>query len=684
MGYVDRENCLAVSCGNDDNLMLKVIAQHFMGNHPALPFQFKLDFKHGIKMDGKGRYVFDFNHYFPRSRISDCCYAKGKLWSYHERDTHFNLLCIGPTKCYVNDELCYQSNPNEEGKRKIAQFPVHLVQGFNCFTFVTEKTPLGFGFSCGNFMPQWEPYLFQMPGAVRFNQLGFAFTAPLGKAAKGKLCSEDFVYPKHKKAGNPLELNPAQIFGEDWEGHGYVKAAVVMEAGGQLCFSGDTSYCRISINGRKEQRADELWLEVGRHLLVIHFIKEQTQIKPLALAAENGLLETAVPIPGYEDIWLALGPFGQALDAPEKLACMHEVYEEKYWRPLSPEMELRPCVETELFGRFTYPMGVTLYGLLETADYLNNEHYGEYVKTGVEMIARYHDYALFDKKRNGFPSLNQQICWLEELDDCGSFGSLMLECLKYWELEAVRPLADQIANHMRHRQLRQPDNAFCRCNQTMWIDDLYMSIPFLVRYYQLSQDEWYLDEACRQLLLYKQYFFIEEQGLMSHIYDVNWQRANEIPWSRGNGWVIFSLSEIMNILPECHLHYREIVDFFHQFAKGLLAVQGQDGLWHQILDDDSTYSESSSTAMFICAFARSIRMGYASSGLQPRLRESLNRAWLGLMTSAVDSQGNLYGVCQGSGCSFSRDYYRKLSWRYNDAHGIGIVLLAGVEKKRLD
>ena len=56
-----------------------------------------------------------------------------------------------------------------------------------------------------------------------------------------------------------------------------------------------------------------------------------------------------------------------------------------------------------------------------------------------------------------------------------------------------------------------------------------------------------------------------------------------------------------------------------------------------------------------------------------------HRAWQGLTEQAIDAQGNLYGVCRGSGFSFSRAYYRSLSWNFNDTHGIGIVMLAGTE-----
>lgn len=83
--------------------------------------------------------------------------------------------------------------------------------------------------------------------------------------------------------------------------------------------------------------------------------------------------------------------------------------------------------------------------------------------------------------------------------------------------------------------------------------------------------------------------------------------------------------------------------------------------------------------MFICAFCRGIRNGWYPEELCRKARAAARLAWKGLTEQVIDRNGNLYGVCQGSGFSFSRAYYRTLSWNYNDTHGIGIVMLAGVE-----
>lgn len=688
LSYMDAMQSLDIASGGDSHLALRVIADHFIGSNPENPYLFKVDFRDGIKMDGRGRYQFFFERYFPDASEGECCCASGKLWSYHDRTTQFDIVCIGPTKCYVDGSLVFESVPNQEGNRETARFKVSLKKGYNEFVFITEKTRLGFGFICGNFMPQWEPYLFQAPGKERSGQLGFVFSKPFRKEQGSSLSELEFPFPVFEQdffeKGN--EINTTLAFGENGTGHAYIKAKAIMHQDGYFKISNHGKVqADIAVDGKWENGKEEVLLNKGTHLIVIHLICPAPM---LFLELQNGEFQPVVPVLGYSAVWLYLGVFSEALSWEEDFSTMNRIYgegtEECYWKPLPDNMELRPCVETELFGRFTYPMGVTLYGLLKAADYLGEKKYADYVKSGVEKIVGFDRYALFDKRRNGFPSLNQQICWLEELDDCGSFGSLILECCRHWEIEGARSMADRIAEHMEKRQNRREDGAFCRQDDTMWVDDLYMSIPFLTRYYQLTGEKKYLDDACRQVLMFQKYCYIKEKRLISHIYDIKWERANEIPWSRGNGWVLFSISELLEALPESDSLRNQIVCFFQELSEGLLNVQDESGMWHQILDDPETYLESSATAMFICAFARSIRRGYAKEECRNRLYLSVKRAWRGLLRLAVDSGGNLYGVCQGSGRSFSRDYYRKLSWRYNDAHGIGIVLLAGVEKDKLE
>ena len=110
-----------------------------------------------------------------------------------------------------------------------------------------------------------------------------------------------------------------------------------------------------------------------------------------------------------------------------------------------------------------------------------------------------------------------------------------------------------------------------------------------------------MDAFAEQLLLYRESMLIRESQLMSHIYCLRSGKANRIPWSRGNGWVIFSLSELLERLPENHPRRRELTVFFGELTEGYLKVQDPTGLWHQVLDDPASYLESLATAMMICA-----------------------------------------------------------------------------------
>jgi rhamnogalacturonyl hydrolase YesR len=105
-------------------------------------------------------------------------------------------------------------------------------------------------------------------------------------------------------------------------------------------------------------------------------------------------------------------------------------------------------------------------------------------------------------------------------------------------------------------------------------------------------------------------------------------------------------------------------------------------MWHQVLNAPDSYPETSCTSMFIYAFARGIQHGWLE---QPDAYiKSVFQAWEALNRISIDKNGNVYGVCRGSEFSFTPEYYKKeLPWNLNDTHGIGIVLLAGVEMLKL-
>ena len=156
-----------------------------------------------------------------------------------------------------------------------------------------------------------------------------------------------------------------------------------------------------------------------------------------------------------------------------------------------------------------------------------------------------------------------------------------------------------------------------------------------------------------------------------------------VPWGRGNGWVVFSMTELLEVLPEDHPKRNDLIEFLNTLCEGYLALQDDEGMWHQVLNDHESYPETSCTSMFIYAFSRGIRFGWLKN--PEKYVKAIYKAWKGISKTSVDSNGNVYGVCRGSEFSFIADYYKyELGWNLNDTHGTGIVMLAGIEVIRLN
>jgi rhamnogalacturonyl hydrolase YesR len=82
--------------------------------------------------------------------------------------------------------------------------------------------------------------------------------------------------------------------------------------------------------------------------------------------------------------------------------------------------------------------------------------------------------------------------------------------------------------------------------------------------------------------------------------------------------------------------------------------------------------------MFTYVTARGIVKGYIDTSFAPVARHG----WEGVMTR-IRSDGQIEGVCTGTGVGDNLEFYYKRPTPLNDEHGIGAVLLAGVEVLQL-
>ena len=197
-----------------------------------------------------------------------------------------------------------------------------------------------------------------------------------------------------------------------------------------------------------------------------------------------------------------------------------------------------------------------------------------------------------------------------------------------------------------------------------WIDDVWMIGSLQVQAYRAMGTGAYLDRA----------------ALTASAYLAKLQRPNGLfyhgpaaPhfWGRGNGWVAMGLAEILSELPAANRHRSRLVEGFHRMVDTLLNLQGDDGMWRQLLDHSDAWPETSCTGMFGYALSVGLRCGILDGS---GVRAARDRAWAGL-SAYVRPDGKVREVCAGTGQEDSVEFYLSRPRVVGDMHGQAALLL---------
>lgn len=708
--YFDDSRSINAYEGTDPKAIISSLAYRYMGQNLKHGLYYRAYTNNGIVRTSDYRYVVDFNEIYPESKDKDCVWAFTKLYSGGKANFGFDINCFGPMVMYVNGEVVYKSDIfKERYSENATRIFFDVQEGWNDIRIRWEKTKAGFGGQFGTWIGKWDLYTL-MPTKERDGQEGFVFTELVSDDYEPDftvgMSEADFdkkLYPvrewsaDEKSKGQMTRMygTPAGRYAAGW-----TKIFVDKLGKNDYTFELNAKGKTTVIIDKKEvfqtaggNESFDVNLEFGYHEILVKSVCDGEDWGYTLTCAEAKFSNPA-RVKGTDDVWIYIGTFDDSYEFEYEKATdmLHVVGEPKtYWRIDAPDTFVRPYNENTLFGRWNYPLGVTMYGLLHTALIIESKDIQDYIREHVQLCIDTLEYALWDKEQyGGATSIHNLLTSIDSLDDCGSFASMMLEVHKCLGLTGVKEVADYVGNYIFNEQTRLEDGSFYRKDQlhsfhnmTMWADDLYMSVPFLSRYYKFTGDIKYADDAARQFFGFKEKLYMPEQKIMSHVYDFKYDTKTGVPWGRGNGWVVFSMTELLEVLPEDHPKRNDLIEFLNTLCEGYLALQDEDGMWHQVLNDWESYPETSCTSMFIYAFSRGVRFGWLKN--PEKYVKAAYKAWTAISKTSVDCAGNVYGVCRGSEFSFIPDYYKyELGWNLNDTHGTGIVMLAGIEIIRLE
>jgi unsaturated rhamnogalacturonyl hydrolase len=281
-------------------------------------------------------------------------------------------------------------------------------------------------------------------------------------------------------------------------------------------------------------------------------------------------------------------------------------------------------------------------------------------------------------------------------------GEVLLRLYEQTGDERYRTAADQLRRQLM-KQPRTSQGAFWhkkRYPSQVWLDGVYMAMPYLAHYSRTFEDGRAFDEVLTEFSVTREHLRNPSNGLYVHAWDEAKQQSwadpatglSRIYWGRGLGWFSMALVDVLDHIPEGDTEHREpLLAMVRELAPSLAAVQdATSGAWWQILDQPGApgnYLESSSSAMFTYFFAKATRKGY----LTDVFRAIALRSFDGLVNEFVriypDGKVSLTNQCLVAGLGFGRDgsyrYYMSEPVSKDDPKATGPFILAAVELERL-
>jgi rhamnogalacturonyl hydrolase YesR len=330
------------------------------------------------------------------------------------------------------------------------------------------------------------------------------------------------------------------------------------------------------------------------------------------------------------------------------------------------------------FNDWDYPMGVVLAAMLHVTDVTGDKSYQAYTVKDFDFIFDHANYfraqaQAFGAQQYGYRRLLE----FRELDDCGAIGAALIKALKAKQDPRYRPVIDRVAAHIATKQFRMSDGTLARQRPqpvSLWIDDMYMSVPFLAQMGVLTGDRKWFDDAARQVIQTSARLQDPHSGLYDHAWYENTPNDPKFFWGRGCGWVFMATAELLSVLPEDHPERARLLDIFRRTAQGVVAAQSGTGLWHQLLDKPDSYLETSASAMFTFGIARGVNRGW----LAPTYAPVAQAGWQALATR-VREDGKIEGICVSTTAAYDAVYYYNRPTELKAMQGYGPVLMAGAE-----
>lgn len=320
--------------------------------------------------------------------------------------------------------------------------------------------------------------------------------------------------------------------------------------------------------------------------------------------------------------------------------------------------------ELQKYAHWEWTQGVGLYGLWKLFAETKDQEY-------LDMLTRFYD----NQIKIGFPELNVNTMapylTMSYLGEYLNSEVYMEPCRQAaeWIMQEMKRTKEGGIQHQTSDDLN---------DEELWDDTLFMTVLFLANMGRILDREDYRQEAQYQFLLHMKYLQDPVTGFWYHGW--TFLEKNNFAgafWGRGNCWITIAIPEILDMIEMPEPIYRILAGALKNQVDSLVAVQAENGMWHTLLDDPTSYVEASAT----CGFAYGIWKGVHTGLLDESYIPAADKA-LEAILDLVSEEGVLEQVSYGTPMGrISKDFYKEIPLKQMP-YGQALAILLLVEWRK--
>jgi unsaturated rhamnogalacturonyl hydrolase len=299
-----------------------------------------------------------------------------------------------------------------------------------------------------------------------------------------------------------------------------------------------------------------------------------------------------------------------------------------------------------------WPGGVAFYGVAEAYEATGNEQYLKWLKEWTE-----------EQLADGLPKLSVNAV---------SVGHALLSLAKATKEQVFMETAIKLAEYLKHEAPRFADGVFqhtvnsetYQFPEQAWVDTMFMAGYFLLRIgAALGRDD-YLRDGIHQYHGHERFLQDPVTNLYYHGWDnVRQNHMSGIYWARGNSWAALTMAKALDIIPVQDPSYMIIDGSLRDQLSALVRLQDESGLWHTVLDDPSSYLETSGSAGIAAALLTRGRL----------YNKYVNKSIRGIL-SRIAEDGTVTGVSAGTAVMNDAQGYKDVPYKRIQGWGQGLTL----------